>query len=386
MSRFLFVVPPFVGHVTTPVSLGGELTSRGHDVAWALHRDAVGRLLPSDARVYALDEADLPTVEDRPWLESVTYFWGEVMVRLAHGMLAGVEAALDDFGADLVVADAAALAGPFAARRRAIPWATIGRIALALAPTHQLPKVREWFVATMTDLQREVGLEPVEWPNRSPDLVLLPTTRALEGDLELPAQFRLVGAMTDHRPEGPPFPWELLREMPRVFVSLGTRDGPQRRRFFSELANALDGLDVQLVVAAPPELVPPHPNVVARGEVPQLAVLEHVDAVVCHAGHNTVVESLARALPLVVAPIAYDQPVVAQQVVDARAGVRTRYADVTADELREAIETVLSDPALRAGAERVQRSFEAAGGVVAAADALEELAARPRRAAVGVTS
>ena len=99
-----------------------------------------------------------------------------------------------------------------------------------------------------------------------------------------------------------------------------------------------------------------------------------MDAVVCHAGHNTVCESLAHGLPLVVAPIRDDQPVVASQVVRAGAGVRVRYGRMSAKSLREAVLSVLGDPSYRRAAERVRDSFRAAGGARAAADALEALA------------
>lgn len=93
-----------------------------------------------------------------------------------------------------------------------------------------------------------------------------------------------------------------------------------------------------------------------------------------HGGHNTVCEALARGLPLVVAPIRDDQPVVAQQVVAAGAGVRVRFGRVRPRDIAEAVDAVLSRPAYRAAARRIQASFAAAGGPAAAARALEELA------------
>ena len=93
-----------------------------------------------------------------------------------------------------------------------------------------------------------------------------------------------------------------------------------------------------------------------------------------HAGHNTVCETLAAGLPLVVAPIRDDQPVVADQVVRAGAAVRVKFARVRADALREAVDQALTDPGLRDAARGIQRSFAAAGGPVAAADALIALA------------
>ena len=108
--------------------------------------------------------------------------------------------------------------------------------------------------------------------------------------------------------------------------------------------------------------------------VPQLPLLERVDAVVCHAGHNTVCEALWHGVPLVVAPIRDDQPVVAGQVVAAGAGIRVRFGRVTAPKLGAAIDAVLHEPGYRFAADRIRTAFRAAGGASAAATHLEQLA------------
>jgi UDP:flavonoid glycosyltransferase YjiC (YdhE family) len=83
--------------------------------------------------------------------------------------------------------------------------------------------------------------------------------------------------------------------------------------------------------------------------------------------------TLAHGLPLVVAPIRDDQPVVAGQVVTAGAGIRVHFGRVGAGELREAVMTLLDDSCYRMAAQRVQISFSIAGGATAAADHLEKL-------------
>jgi MGT family glycosyltransferase len=110
-----------------------------------------------------------------------------------------------------------------------------------------------------------------------------------------------------------------------------------------------------------------------RQFVPQLDLLPHLHAVVSHSGHNTVCEALAHGVPLVVAPIRDDQPVIAGQVVDAGAGIRVRFGRVGATELRNAITTVLDDPSYRDAAQRVRQEFDTAGGAAAAANYLEKL-------------
>jgi UDP:flavonoid glycosyltransferase YjiC (YdhE family) len=110
-----------------------------------------------------------------------------------------------------------------------------------------------------------------------------------------------------------------------------------------------------------------------------LALMPHLDAVVGHGGMNTVCEALAHGVPLVVAPIRHDQPVIAAQVVAAGAGIRVPFGRVTPDRLRQAIVSVLDEPGYRAGADRVRASFAQAGGARAAAEHLIALAARTTR-------
>ena len=186
-----------------------------------------------------------------------------------------------------------------------------------------------------------------------------------------------MGPAIGARPDDTPFPWEWLdRPGPHVLVSLGTLNWHNGGRFFAAAAEALGGMDASGILVAPPDLVAAAPpNVLALPRVPQLALLPRLDAVVCHGGHNTVCEALSHGLPLVVAPIRDDQPAIAAQVEAAGAGVRVMFKRVRPESMREALAAALGDPALRAGAERVRRSFAAAGGPAAAADELESLPA-----------
>src|SRR5262249_55503802 len=174
-------------------------------------------------------------------------------------------------------------------------------------------------------LQREAGLEVLDPGDLSPRRVLALSTPELAGARAYPSHYAFVGPTFADRPDPTPFPWEELRPGRRALVSLGTVSGERGAAFF---AAAVAGIrDAQLILVAPPELVPaPPPPAPVRARVPQLALLPHLHAVVTHAGHNTVCEALAHGLPLVCAPIRDDQPIVAQQVVAAGAGLRVRFA------------------------------------------------------------
>ncbi len=384
MARFLFVVPPLTGHVNPTISVARALEERGHQVAWAAHAGTVQRLLPAGARLFPLSEHVTPElvadVTDRARVvrgaAALKFLWEDFLAPLARSMRPGVEAAVAEFAADVLVVDQQAVAGALVARRRGLPWATLATTSAGVTePLAALPQVARWMGELIAGLEREAGLVPAPHGERSPHLLIAFTTEALVGPTDrFPAHYRFVGPSISDRPEPAPFPWDVLRARPRVLVSMGTVNAEASGRFYATAVAALADQPMQVILVAPPELVPAVPaNVIVRRTVPQLALLPHVDAVVCHGGHNTVCEALAHGLPLVIAPIKDDQPIVADLVVAAGAGLRVKFGRVQPPELTEAVRRVLVEPAFRAAADRVRTSFASAGGAAAAAVALEAL-------------
>jgi MGT family glycosyltransferase len=382
--RFLFVVPPLAGHVNPTVAVGAELVRRGHRVAWVGHRDSVAPLLEPGAVLYPAED-EVFTGKLRAaregWLRlrgapALRFLWEEFIVPLGHAMLPGVEAAIADFRPDVIVADQQALAGAVAARCRDLPWATSATTSAEFTrPLAWLPKVEEWVTERLMEFQEAYRLDPMDL-RFSDHLVLVFSTGELVGDTtEFPEHFAFVGPALG-RPQRTSFPWGWLDPArPAVLVSLGTLNGPEGERFFRLAAGVAAELDLQAVFVAPPGVLPdPPPNVLVRRRVPQLALLPRLSAVVCHGGHNTVCETLAHGLPLVIAPIRDDQPVVADQVAAAGAGVVVRFARVQPAELRSALSSVLTEDRYAAAARRIRDSFAAAGGAARAADLLEKLA------------
>ncbi|MCA1708305.1 MAG: glycosyltransferase [Actinobacteria bacterium] len=332
MSRFLFVVPPLVGHTMPTVAVGAELANRGHEVAWAAHTETVSPLLPPGAMLIPV-EADIkdqtPAQLQQHWqslrrVEAFRFLWRDFLIPLATSMVPGVTAAVDEFRPDVLVVDQQALAGALVARQRGLPWATSASTSSELTDQFAtMPTLGAWVHQLQADFQRNFAIsDPVDL-RFSEHLVLVFTTEALVGPL---------GA-------------------------------------FPPLAERL-----QAILVAPPDLVGAVPDhVLVRDFVPLLDLLPRLDAMVCHAGHNMVCEALMHGVPLVVAPIRDQQPVAAGQIVDAGAGIRVHFGRVGATELRNAIITVLDDPSYRTAARRLQTSFTIAGGAAAAAHHLEKL-------------
>jgi MGT family glycosyltransferase len=390
VSRYLFVVPPLVGHVNPTIGVGRELAARGHEVAWAGPREVVGDLVPDD-RFIAVGSA-LPAgvrrvirgeVDDLRGVSAVKHLVGEFLVPLAESMLPGVRAAVDGFAPDAVLVDQQALAGVAVCEAVGLPWATSASTSATLHDTLEaLPRLKEWADGLQRGFLRSAGVPDGTVATMdirfSPHLVIVFSTRAFVGQTDFPHHYAFVGPSIDQRSDDTPFDWDWLAGdgygLPLVLVSLGTLNTNNGASFFRKACAALAALDVQGVVVAPPDLVPdPPPNVLVAPRVPQLALMPRAAGVVCHGGHNTVCEALAHGVPLVVAPIRDDQPTIADQVVAAGAGRRVKFGRATPGSLREAIETILTSQDIRVAARRVRDSFRAAGGPGVAADHLERL-------------
>ncbi|WP_269857576.1 glycosyltransferase [Streptomyces sp. RPT161] len=390
MSRFLFVVPPLVGHINPTVGVGAELAARGHQVAWAGMPDAVRPLVGDGGTVFAcggprLGEGGAVRPPDVRGPGALKFLWERFLAPLAEEMTSGVRAAVAEFRPDVLVADQQTVAGGLTAELLGVRWATSATTSAEFAGALDgMPKVDAWLEGLLDDLRHRMG-DPAGTadPRFSPHLVLAFTTEELAGrPVRAHDRIRFVGPSIAHRPATCDFPWDWLDPArPSALVTLGTANAEAGTRFLAECRAAVRGRTdrLQAVITDPAgSLGPPtadDKDVLVLPYVPQLPLLERVDTVVCHAGHNTVCESLWHGVPLVVAPIRDDQPVVAAQVVDAGAAVRVRFGRVTASKLGDALDAVLWEPRYRAAAERVGASFRAAGGAAAAAIHLERLAA-----------
>lgn len=387
MSRFLFVVPPLTGHVNPAAAVAAELTGRGHRVAWAGQPTALARLLGAEAQVFPC--AGPVGIDGRPpglrGVAALRFLWEDFFVPLAEDMAPGVAAAARAFGPDVLIADQQTVAGALVAERLGLRHATScttpAELADALAG---LPKVDQWLGGQLAGLRRRIGDPAARHdPRFSPWLTLAFSTRELVGPFPAHGSpVRLVGPALPHRrPREPDFPWEWAAPgPPLVLVTLGTANVRSGGRFLAECVAAVRERAgrVRAVVADPGGTLAGERSdaaVLVRPAVPQLALLERAAAVVCHAGHNTVVEALWHGVPLVVAPIRDDQPIVAGQVTGAGAGVRVRFGRAGRAAIGAALDAVLGEERYRAAAGGIAASFRAAGGAAAAAGCLEELAA-----------
>ncbi len=160
-----------------------------------------------------------------------------------------------------------------------------------------------------------------------------------------------------------------------VYVALGTLHH-DRPAFYRGCFEALGGGSERILVSIgadtdPAALGPVPGNVVVRPSVPHSEVLERAAVFVSHGGMNSVSESLAAGVPVVLWPQQPEQALVARRVRDLGAGVLLGRRPSAAD-IGRAVEEVRG-AGYREAAAAVGATLRQAGGRGAAADEIERL-------------
>ncbi|HEY0805830.1 MAG TPA: nucleotide disphospho-sugar-binding domain-containing protein [Pseudonocardiaceae bacterium] len=379
MTRYLIVTLPLAGHVYPALGLARELAAHGHDVAWAGSEMMLRPLVGDDATVFRTGSR-LFREQGGSGMAAIKSLWLRFILPYGKFILPGVDKAVRAYEPDVLLVDQHAAAGAIVAHRHGLPWVTLAVSAMELTePYRSLPKVSGWMTDLLRTMWTNAGLPAEEFvdPRQSPYLTLAYTTPELVGTTTLDDRVRLVGPMLTARPGAPDFPYDWLDpDRKHVLITMGTLAGDVATDFYGRAIEAFTPLaeQLQVIIVAPPgELPEPPEHIMITPSVPLLRLMPRLDVVVGHGGINTVAEALSNGVPMVIAPIRHDQPIVAAQVAAAGAGLRVKFRRVRPTELATAVTTVLADPSYRDGATRIAESFRAAGGSAAAVRLLERL-------------
>jgi MGT family glycosyltransferase len=392
MAKFLFVIPPFWGHINPSLSIGRTLLERGHNVAWAGMSEIKEELLPEGGTYYFMQQTANENKEEidhiiklqnkganMPALEALKLGLEDTYIPFAKMMFHEFNGIVGEFKPDVIVNDCITFVGCLSAQINNIPCATITPITPnALHDPNMAPKVTEWVHSSIIDMQHELGIEGDEEYISSRLLNMYYTSQKFVGykDEDCPPWMKFIGALTG-RPDTTPFDWDRLAksDLPKIYISIGTVIVDSRKEFFSRMAEALGNKPVTVVAAADPAILNNWPdNFIVQSYVPQSALMKHVDVVIGHGGLNTVCDAYTNGIPMLVIPMAFDQSHTAQLIENYGCGIRLKYKRMRVQDVEHAIEELIHNIKYKKAAEEIQQSFIEAGGNRRAAELLEVLA------------
>jgi UDP:flavonoid glycosyltransferase YjiC (YdhE family) len=368
--RILVTSTPGLGHLLPLLPLATELGTRGHDVRWAVAAGNTDMLKTAgfEVAIGGLEERermaelarrrpDLPTLpEHERRAVAFSTIFGELA---APAMIDTVESVVEAWRPELLVHDAAELAGPLVAE-------VVGTPSVCVGFGERVPE------AAVRRAARSV--EPL-WRarGRAPD-PYAGSYRGLYVDC-YPASLRAVEMshvprVQQLRPaNGSPASGDL------VYVTFGTTHAGLDDAALAAIHAAASVAREVLVTVGPagdPAAVSRiAPGVRVERFVPQADVLPRCAALVCHAGSGTVLAALAHGIPLVCLPRAADQFANAANVARVGAGLALAPPAVSVESISEALRTVLDDGPPRRVAQELAQEIAAMPDTAEVASAIE---------------
>lgn len=378
--RILFSTTAGAGHFGPMVPFARAAQQSGHDVAVAAPTSfatAVGRAgfehRPfADADPEALGKvfARLPGL---PEDEASAIVASEVFAGIdAQAARPGIAAIVDAWHPDLIVRDPTEFGSFAVAQERSVPCA---RVAIGLS----------WFEERFTgDLDAplaELGCESaVQQLREEPAFSLLPESFEDPSTVGPPSMGRYrapaTAAMAEPMPD-----WWPGSDDPFVYVTFGSvaASHPAFAPVYQQVVPALADRPARILLttgeAADLDGLGPIPsNVHVETWWPQEQAMAHASAMVGHGGFGTTLLALAAGIPQVVVPLFADQPHNARRVAEVGAGVAVDGGiSAVASQLWPAVDRVLGDHAIRAGARRLAADIAALPPVADAVPVLEGL-------------
>jgi MGT family glycosyltransferase len=380
------------GHAFPMIALGRALLARGHDVTlqtwerWRAPVEAEGITFTPAPEYSAFPIGDQPL----DFYEAVVYATRDTLplVRelkpdvVVHDILTlgpSLAAELLDIPRATLIPHVFPETGPgfpiysFGAR---LPRTAAGR---AFWERAHLP-VRRGLESGRLALNRtreQVGLPLLSHPHggTSQELALVATFPQLEYPRTWPAHVHVVGPLMWEPPaQEVPLP---LGDDPLVLVAPSTSQDPDHRLLHAALRGLADA-PVRVLATynrrLPSRPLPVPDNTTVVDWVSYARTLPHCDAIVCHAGHGTLVRALSLGVPVVACPVAGDMNENAARLVWAGAGVRLPRRFISPRSLRHAVELTLGDASIRGRAQELAAWVSEHDAGVRAAVHIERLA------------
>jgi UDP:flavonoid glycosyltransferase YjiC (YdhE family) len=383
-SRFLFTVQPGYGHLYPLVPLVQAAQRAGHEVliatSAAMCPAVVAAGLPcapagmdwllSEERRAFPEMADLP-FGDKHFRLQLTHVFRDVTARR---MVPDLLDLCRSWQPDVIVRDDQELGGLIAAELLGIPHAVAG--VLWLYPPELRTLVSD-AVATLLADYSLTGMPPLECAYRYLTLASMPpgwvgpgeqvpsTTHALR-----PVPF--YGAAT----AGLPHWLDDLPPQPTVHANLGTII-PRVTDLGQSLLEAFHDAPYNLIMSVGSG----HDPVASQSQPPNIRVIDHIpygllercDAAIVHAGYGSAMSAITSGVPMVLLPVAADQPRNARRCEELGIGIALADDQRAPQQISAAVAQVLEHPGFRANSRQLLADVGLMPGPEAGVALLEQL-------------
>ena len=215
-----------------------------------------------------------------------------------------------------------------------------------------------------------------------PTMTYVYTAESFQMDHEsLPAdRFHFIGPSLDGRPRTDETVDRLAGEAgdrPIIYASLGTLFN-DFTKFYLDCIRAFGDQPVEVVMAVGSRFdrsklgrIPGNFHI--YDSVNQLAVLDHTSLFITHGGMNSVNEALYSQVPMVLVPMADDQPAVAGRVQELELGRVIRRQDLSSKTLAHTAREVMNSQRIRESLAAMATEMKSSGGNTRLASELDDL-------------
>jgi MGT family glycosyltransferase len=424
MTRFLIATIPIIGHVSPALPIVRQLIKRGHEVCWYTGQAFQATIEKTGAQFAPIrswmDYSDMKNVpsslmeqrEAAQGVKQLRFDLKNFFIDPAVGQVKDLAEILDQFPADVLMADSMFLGISWFAEQTGLPWAEFGSSALALGSRDTAPfgsglqpsntvfrrlrnrglrcvfrqLVMRKLAAYTNGVRSQVGLppSPVHFFDKiSPFLYLSPSIPEFEYPRsDLPPQVHFIGPLLSPATAEFTFPhwWSDLKgNQPVVHVTQGTISTNANDLLIPTL-QALADEDV-LVVATTGEAaidtlefsaIPANARI--EPFLPHAHLLPHVDVMITNGGYNGVQMALANGVPLIVAGQTEEKPEIAARVEWAQVGINLKTKTPNPKQIRTAVKTLLADSRYHSRSQQFQTEIQRYDAAAIAATLLEQLA------------
>jgi UDP:flavonoid glycosyltransferase YjiC (YdhE family) len=356
--RIAFTTNPALGHLLPLVPLAQAARAAGHDVVVVGGASLATAVADAGLVHVVAGPPDLPSVfanvPDRVGLTGrrlAAVIWKQAFAGiLAEAMAAAVLDVARSWRPDLVVHEDSEQGSWIAADVLGVPY-------IALQATAWRGTRFRLSDEPLNRLRAAHGLPPdpglTRW-NRFGFLTTRPPGLHDPTD-PMPLGTRPIRPSAPDAPGGDPADWPRAGSgRPRVVVTMGTILAG-RHEAMAAILDGLESLDVDVVAMVGHDVDPAllgqrRASTRVVQYVPITGLLESASLLVFHAGSGTMLAALAVGVPMVMLPVAADQPENAERCVAAGAAVTLQPDARGPDDVRAAAAGVLADPSLATAA------------------------------------